>query len=237
MVLNNNFNKKSILFISLTLVFSLVLGFIFHDYYLLGSITLFLGVLQTFLLSKGLWWEEIVGITEAIMVAVVAYKANLYGTTIFTVAVYIPLSIFSLFSWKENQHNGIIKVNKMNLRVSFIVVISLCVCVTIFSFLLSKLKNQNFPILDTISNMLDICGIILIALRYKEGWIFWILCSGIDFIMWSLLATQQVSYNCVMMIIVSFINVVLDIWGLYSFVKMQKKQEIKQLKITGFIVQ
>lgn len=205
------------------LIGCLALGFIFNDYLFLGSLILFLGGVQTLLLSKGVWWEELIGITEAAVVAFVAYKANLYGTAILTIAVYIPLSVFSLISWKENQHGGRIIVNKMTAKTSVFVILSLVVAVAVVAFLLSLLPNQNLPVLDTLSNMLDICGIVLIALRYKEGWIFWMLCSAIDLVLWSVLHINQSSSNSIMMIIVSILNVLLNAWGLYSFLKMSKK--------------
>ena len=215
---------------SLMLGGSLALGFMFDDYLFLGSLTLFLGCLQTLLLSKGFWWEELVGITEALMVAIVALASNLYGTAIFTVLVYVPLSVFSLISWKKHQNGGVVKINKMNTKTSVLLIVLLLVSIVIFSFLLSLVPNQNLPALDTISNMLDICGIILIALRFKEGWIFWIMCSLADFIMWGVLFLQGNTVNSPMMIIVSFVNIIINVFGYWSFIEIRKLQE-KQLKI------
>ena len=213
---------KNIIVIGLMLVLCLALGFIFNDYMFLGSLILFLGAAQTLLLSKGVWWEELIGITEAAVVALVAYRANLFGTAILTIAIYIPLSIFSLISWKDNQQGGKIQVNRMTVKTSVIVVFSLIITITIVSLLLSLLPNQNLPVLDTLSNMLDICGIILIALRYKEGWIFWMLCSGIDLVLWGILHFSHASHNGIMMIIVSLFNILLNAWGFYCFLKMSK---------------
>ncbi len=213
--------------ISLMLIFSLVLGFIFSDYLMLGSCVLFLGCVQTLFLSKGFWWEELFGITEALLVAIVALNANLYGTAIFTAFVYVPLSVFSLVNWKKHQYGGIVKINKMDTQNSILLVLILCISIVVFSFLLSLLPNQNLPVLDTISNMLDICGIILIALRYKEGWIFWILCSLADFVMWGILFLQDKSLNAIMMIIVSVVNIIINMWGFWSFIKIRKQQELK----------
>lgn len=216
--------------ISLMLAISLALGFIFDDYLMLGSITLFLGCLQTLLLSKGFWWEELVGITEALVVAIIALSSSLYGTAIFTAIAYVPLSVFSLISWKKHQYGGVVKINKMTTKTSVILVLFLCVSITLFSFLLSLLPNQNLPVLDTISNMLDICGIILIALRYKEGWIFWVLCSLADFVLWGVLLLQGNVTNSPMMIIVSLVNIVVNLYGFWSFIKIRKHQEKKMIK-------
>ena len=225
----NRYIKYGLIF-GLTLALSLVLGFIFSDYYFLGCATLFLGFTQTLLLSKGKWWEEVVGIAEAIFVATVAWIAHLYGTVIFTMLIYIPMSIFSMINWKKHQYNGVVHINKMTIKASLFIVFSLCCSVVLVSFGLSKIPNQNLPIMDTISNLMDICGLILIALRFKEGWIFWILCSTIDFIMWAVLLSQGESMNAIMMVIVSAVNIAINCWGFYSFVKLRKKQEIKQIK-------
>ena len=92
----------------------------------------------------------------------------------------------------------------------------------IFGCVIKGMAYADGSYSDKVVAMLDICGIVLIALRYKEGWIFWMLCSAIDLVLWSVLHINQSSSNSIMMIIVSILNVLLNAWGLYSFLKMSK---------------
>ena len=218
-------NFKFAIFLAINFCCSLILGLIFKDKNLFGAITLFLGCSQIFFMTQGVWWEEIFGLTESLLTAIVCMFANLYGTVIFTVAIFVPLSIFSLVNWKKNQTGGVVKINKMTFKTSAIVVIGLSVAIVVVSFLLSLLPGQNLPVLDTLTNMLDLCAIILLALRYKEGWIFWILCSITDLVIWSLLFSSGSSENALMMIILSVIYIVMYLWGFISFITLRKKQE------------
>lgn len=96
--------------------FSYGLGFIFHDQYFLGSTTLFLGCMQTLLMTMGKWYEEAVGILETITSTTVCIISGLYGSAIFTALVFIPLAIFSLVNWKNNENDGKVLLNKMETK-------------------------------------------------------------------------------------------------------------------------
>ena len=222
-------NKKiSIIYFTLTFCFSFGLGILFKDRYLLGSITLFLGFTQTYFMTKGKWYEEFVGIFETIMSTIVCILACMYGGAIFTILIYIPLSIFSIVNWKKNENNNIVQLNKMTISKSIITILLVIVCTAILSFLLSLIPTQRLAFWDACGDILEICGILLIALRFKEGWIAWILCNIVELTTWIIVLTKGYSQNAIMMIIMSVIYIGLNIWGYISFIRLRKNQEISQ---------
>ena len=221
-------NKKfTITYFVLTFCLSFGLGILFKDQYLLGSITLFLGFSQTYFMTKGKWYEEFVGIFETVMSTIVCVLACMYGSAIFTILIYIPLSIFSIVNWKKHEKDNMVKLNKMTIKKSIITIFIIVVSTLILSFLLSLIPTQRLSFWDACSDILNICGIALIALRYKEGWILWILCNLVELTTWIIVLIKGYSHNAFMMIVMSLIYIGLNIWGYIAFIKLRKNQENK----------
>lgn len=228
MCYNPLMNKKfTIIYFILTFCLSFGLGILFKDKYFLGSITLFLGFTQTYFMTKGKWYEEFVGIFETIMSTIVCVFACMYGSAIFTVLVYVPLSIFSIVNWKKHENDNVVNLNKMTVKKSIFAISLVIICAAILSLLLSLIPTQRLAFWDACGDILNICGILLIALRYKEGWIVWIMCNLVELTTWIIVLIKGYSQNAIMMIIMSLIYIGLNIWGYISFIKLRKNQENK----------
>ena len=210
-----------------TFCVSFGLGLIFGDQYLLGSATLFLACVQTFLISHGKWYSELVSCFRALLTITICIFAGLYGSVIFTVLVCIPLYIFSMVNWKQHDKNKVVTLNQMTLITSFITVGLVTICTLVMGFILSLIPNQKLAFWDACSNILNICGIILIALRYKEGWIVWILCNFVELTTWILALTGGYSQNAIMMIITNLFYIGLNVWGFVAFLRLIKKQMVQ----------
>ena len=221
-------NKKfTIIYFISTFILSFGLGVLFKDKFLMGSTTLYLGFVQTYFMTKGKWYEEFVGIFETIMSSTVYIFACMYGSAIFTVLIYIPLSIFSIINWKKHENDNVVKLNRMTISKSLITILLVVVCTVILSLLLSLIPTQRLAFWDACDVILNICGILLIALRYKEGWIVWILCNIVELTIWIIALLKGYSQNAIMMIIMSLIYICLNVWGYISFIKLRNKQENK----------
>ena len=141
--------------------------------------------------------------------------------------VYIPIGIFNIFSWKKSEINGVVKINKFSLKTSLITVFSILLSTVVLTVLLSLIPGQNYSFLDSLTNMLNIAGVVLLGLRYKEGWYFWIICNLVEMITWILMIVTGAP-NSIMMLIICVIYIVLDVFGIKAFVKMRYSQENKE---------
>lgn len=215
-------------------IFSFGLGIIFKDKYFLGSISLFLGLVQVYFSSKGKWLEKLIGIFENLMTATICFFTALYGSVIFTVLVIIPISIFGIVNWKKHEKEKVVQLNKMTWKKSLIIIAIIVFSALFISYLLSLIPNQKLPILDSTSNILNVCGIALLALRYKEGWIIWIFCNIVELTTWIIALLNGYSENAVMMIIICITYIILNIWGFVSFIYLRKSQE-EQVKNEIFL--
>lgn len=208
----------------LTYIFSFGLGLIFKDQYLLGSLTMYLGFLQTYFMAYGKWYEEFIGMLGTIASSVLCSLSGMYATAIFSLLVYIPLSIFSMVNWKKNAKDNEVNLNEMTVKKSILTLFLVVVATALVSFLLSLIPTQHLAVLDTAGDILNISGIILIALRYKEGWLIWVLGSLVDLVTWIVVYQNHFSNNAIMMIIMSIAYIFLNLWGYLSFIKIRKKQ-------------
>ena len=170
-------------------------------------------------MTKGKWYEEFVGMLETITSTILYVMACMYGSDILTILIYIPLSIFGMINLNKNENNSIVQLNKMTIKRSFIMVLFITVSITILSFLLSIIPTQKLPFWDAAGDILNICGILLIALRYKEGWLIWIICNLVEIITWVIALAKNYSENAIMMIIMSLIYIALNIWGVHFLYK------------------
>ena len=221
---------KKVIISIFTIAAVFLLGWIVKDDYFIGSITLCFGMLQITLMMKGSWIAEVLALFETTVCIPIYFINGLYGTIIFIFLVYIPMGIYSIFSWKNNQENGIVKINKFSLKTSLIVVSLLTAFTLLLSFLLSLIPSQNLSFLDSLTNGLNICGVILIALRYKEGWYFWMMCNLVETVTWCILISHGAA-NSIMMLIICIVYIVLDIFGLKAFVNLRRNQDVKNDKL------
>lgn len=222
--------KIDVLFVIFSACFSFGLGYFLHDKWFLGSLTLFLGCVQNLLMRRCKWFEEFAGLAETLVSTSVCFFSGLYGSAIFALLIYIPLAVFSIVTWKNNQIQGRVALKHMRAEKATIVVCLVVVFTAIISAGLFFIPGQNLPVFDTATNILDIAGIVLIALRYKEGWVCWFVCEVVEVVMWALMLGKG-SGNAAMMIVTCTTYLVLYVWGFVSFAKTAQKQQKLQKKL------
>ncbi len=215
---------KYIIISIVTILAVYLVGWISKDEYFLGSTTLCFGLLQVTLMMKGTWVAEVLALLECIMSVAMYVFNGLWGTVIFSALVYIPIGVYGIFSWKKNSVDGVVTINQLTIKKFIILFSSVVIGTTVMSLLLSLIPSQNFSILDSLTNMLNVCGILMINMRYKEGWFFWIACNIVESITWILIIVSGTGSNAIMMLLICVVYLILDVFAYRSFVKMKKKQ-------------
>lgn len=216
--------KKSII-ILLTVATVFFVGWLCDDKYFLGSFTLCFGLVQVTLMLKGSWTAELLALIECFVSCFIYWTNGLFGTIIFSIIVYIPLGIYNVFSWKKSQNaDGVVKINKFSKKMSIMVIAGIIFSTAVITTLLSFIPTQNYSVLDALTNMLNIAGVVLIGFRFKEGWYCWIVCNVVECVTWILMIVAGAP-NSIMMLIICLVYIVLDVFGIKAFVKMRNNQE------------
>lgn len=210
--------KKNIIYTIFIMVFSIICGIISKDYFL-GTIILASGLLNSYYASVGKIYNYIFGAVYCTLSGYVCLKTGLYGIAILSFAVYFPSQIHGYFSWKNKKNeNKEVKVRGFTLKNSIIIISSCIIGSLLLGLLLSKIPTQQLVFLDSSSNILNLCGIILMNLRFKECWAVWLFNNTVDLIIW-VVNYMNNTVNSTMMLLVSIGYLLINIYGLIKWYK------------------
>lgn len=210
--------KKNIIYTIFIMVFSIICGIISKDYFL-GTIILASGLLNSYYASVGKIYNYIFGAVYCALSGYVCLKTGLYGIAILSFAVYFPPQIHGYFSWKNKKNvNKEVKVRGFTLKNSIIIISSCIIGSLLLGLLLSKIPTQQLVFLDSSSNILNLCGIILMNLRFKECWAVWLFNNTVDLIIW-VVNYMNNTVNSTMMLLVSIGYLLINIYGLIKWYK------------------
>ncbi len=219
---NNNLLKEYIIVI-LSIIISIVLGIIFDDY-LWGSLTLMFGFLNSYYMAIGKWQNYIYGILFTITYTYICTINGLYGWLIFSLIFYLPVQIFGIVNWFRNKKNDQVEMKSFTLRNSLIICGTILVGSAILGFLLSLIPSQNLAFLDSTSQIINICGTILVAIRFRECWYVWLANNIIDLAIWIVNIIKHTP-NAEMTLITSIMYLVMNIIGVIAWVRIERKQK------------
>ena len=190
-------NKKYIAIISICFILSIISGIIAKDL-IIGGTILFSGLLCAYFASEGKRVNYIFGLINYIF-------------------IFAPLQIHGFSTWKKNLNkDNNVNVREFNLKNSIIITSS---CITgsfILAFLLNLIPNQRLALMDAASNCINLCGVVLMILRFKEAWWLWFINNIIDLSIW-IITTLNNGTGSVMMLLVSIGYLLINIYGMIKW--------------------
>lgn len=215
---------KNKIYTFLIIVFSILCGIISKDYFL-GTIILMCGLLNSYYASIGKIYNYIFGALYCLLSGYVCFINGLYGIAILSFLVYVPSQIQGYISWKRNINDNEVEIRGFNTKNSIIITFSCIIGSIILGYLLSMIPNQQLAFLDASSNIINLCGIILMNLRFKECWAVWLFNNSIDLAIW-IINFIKGSSNSTMMLLVSIGYLLINVYGLLKWIKMERKNKV-----------
>ncbi len=215
--------NKNKIYTILIIFFSIICGIISKDYYL-GTAILICGILNAYYASIGKTYNYIFGALYCVLSAYVSYINGLYGIAILSLFVYFPLQVQGYISWlkkKDARHE--VNIRKFTLKNSIMIVGSCILGSILLGLFLTKIPNQQLAFLDSSSNIINLCGIILMNLRFQECWWVWLFNNTIDLSIWIINVIHQ-SPNAVMMLLVSIGYLLINVYGLVQWLKKARAE-------------
>ena len=85
-----------------------------------------------------------------------------------------------------------------------------------FGYLLTLIPTQRLAFMDATSNCINLCGVILMILRFKESWWLWLINNIIDLIIW-IITVINGGNGSVMMLLVSIGYLLINIYGVIKW--------------------
>lgn len=215
-------NKKYVIITSICILLSIISGIIAEDLLVGGSILL-TGLLCAYFASEGKRINYILGLINYLLMGYVALKNNLFGMFAFYLFLFAPLQIHGYVTWKKNVDNSNnLKVREFNLKNSIIIIFSCILGSFILGYILTLIPGQKLAFMDASSNCINLCGVILMILRFKESWWVWLTNNIIDLIIWILMVLDK-GNGAIMMLLVSIAYLLINIYGIIKWSIEAKK--------------
>lgn len=217
-------NKKYLLIITACLILSLISGIIAKDI-IIGSTILLTGLLNAYFASERKRINYILGLINYLLMGYVSYKNNLYGIFFFYIFIFSPLQIKGFLTWNKNlNENNNVNVREFTLKNSIIITLSCIVGSLILGYLLTLIPNQRLAFLDSSSNCINLCRMILMILRFKESWWVWLANNIIDLAIWIITFINK-GEGSTMMLLVSVGYLLINIYGIIKWNFEAKKKD------------
>lgn len=211
---------------TLCVVVAVMTGFWTGDNYLGVSVIAF-ALLNGYLASKGYIQSYFFGVVYCLLNAIISFQAHYYGIAIFCLALFLPIQIWGWINWHQKIKNPEqpVAARKFTWKNTLLVTL---ICVGgsfIFGWLFSFIPGQKFATLNAASNIINLCATILLALRFREAWILWIINSLTDILLWSL-GLYGAADNSASMIIVMAGYLIINIFGTINWSKTYHIQKM-----------
>lgn len=143
------------------------------------------GITYTIFAGKGKISCYLFGLCGTLCYAYLSYKNNLFGNLCLYLLYYFPMQIFGVFKWKQHLKDDRQEIVKTKLSTKERVVYF--VASLVFSFILYlvlKYVNDQSPMIDAVTSVFSIVGLLLTVKRCIEQWHIWFVVNGLSTIMW-----------------------------------------------------
>lgn len=220
-------SHKNLIITLLSLALSIILGILSHDI-ILGGTILFTGLLSAYFASQGRKIQYLLSIINYALMSYAAFRNQLFGSASFYIFACLPLQIWGFWQWgKNSDKSGTVKRRKFTLKTSTIVIISCIIGSLAIGYLLSLIPSQRLSWLDAASNCVNLCGIILMTMRYAESWWIWMVNNTLDLAIWTIILIGGSSTEAPMMFATSVAYLAINIYGAIKWWRESKVQRKK----------
>ena len=214
-------NKKNIIVIIVSSIISIIIGIISKDA-IIGSLILFTSIMNSYLASICKKESYITGLISSILTSYVSLKNNLYGLFFFYLVIFAPMQVYGYINWKNNEDDSKnVKIRAFTLKNSLIIIFACIIGSLLLGYLLTLIPNQKLAFLDSSSNIINLCAVILMILRFNESWWIWLFNNIIDLIIWSVTFKNN-GMAAFSMFTSSLIYLIINVYGIIKWNKKLK---------------
>jgi len=162
------------------IVVSLVLG----DS-VLGICTAISGIICIVLTGKGKISAFIFGAINVILYSIVALQATFYAGAFGKLFIDLPLEIIGIIVWAKHWNSRTHEVSKRHMR-NRTRILTL-IAIVVFSFIVFLILSQTadaMPLIDSITAVATIIGMIVAIGMFAEQWWIWIGVNALTILLW-----------------------------------------------------
>jgi len=145
-----------------------------------------LGVISVVLCSQKKISFYVFGFAQLITYVILCLQQNLYGEIAENI-FYLVTMLYGMFHWNSHYNNESLEVKTRHLTVTqnvLMLVTTALASVALFYGLL--ITNDTQPFMDAITTVPAFVAQILMILRFKESWFYWLIIDLGSIIMWAI---------------------------------------------------
>lgn len=215
-------NKKYLIVTFICAVLSFIFGVFSHDI-IIGGTILLTGLLCAYFASEGKRVNYILGFINYLLMGYVSFKNHLFGIFFFYLFIFSPLQIKGFITWNHNlDQDQNVKVREFTKKNSIIITLSCVLGSLLLGYLLTLIPNQRLAFMDASSNCINLCGVILMILRFREAWWLWLINNIIDLSIW-VIAFLWNGEGSAMMLLTSIGYLLINIYGIVKWSREARK--------------
>ena len=182
------------------------------------------GIWCVLLVAKGRIANYWFGFVNVIAYAYVAYLQKYYGEVMLNAFYFLPMQFVGIYIWfkhKDKSKVDSVKVKFLSNKWRLIWAGISCAAVFGYGLILKRIGGE-LPFVDSTSTVLSISSMILMAWRFMEQWVLWIVVDVVSVIMWIVvLAKGGTDISVLLMWTAYLINA---IYGFVNWIKLYKAQ-------------
>lgn len=156
---------------------------------LIDFIAAIAGIFSVVLCAKGKKSGFMFGLINVVGYSIIAFNSQYYGEVMLNTLFYVPMNIISYINWNKHQLEDTKEVirRSLNWKQIGVGVIGIAIVTFLYHLLLTSLGGA-MTLLDGTTTVLSIVATLLMASRYAEQWLCWIIVDAITVIMWTIAA-------------------------------------------------
>jgi nicotinamide mononucleotide transporter len=115
------------------------------------------------------------GIASVLIYVYICFIAKLYADMGIN-GVYFIMSVYGWYHWtRKSEGKPVVPVQFASLKLNIISVVATLFSFGVLSYVLSNYTDSNVPYWDSFTTSIFIVGMLLMALKKVENWIYWII--------------------------------------------------------------
>ena len=181
------------------------------------------GISYTILAGKGKISCYFFGLSGTFCYSYISYKNALYGNLVLYMCYYFPMQVLGIFRWRRHlkPETGEIVKTKLLPRERILYLLGAAVLSVIMYFILKYFNDQS-PVIDAVTSVFSVAGLILTVKRCIEQWYVWFIVNILSVWMW--IAAYQNGSNCFATILMWSVYVVLAVYFFVIWHKELRRQ-------------
>ena len=155
---------------------------------LLSLTTGMLGVFSVTLCSQRKVSSFLFGVFQITCYMVLSARQHFYGELIEN-GFYLITTLVGAYTWSRNYDasNDGNSVQSRSLTVKgWVITLLVFIVGTVMGYWILRHTSDPHPLLDTVSSVPAFVAQVLMMLRYREQWLFWIVVDSIKVVMWTI---------------------------------------------------